>query len=87
MVSVADFVEKMRKSPHNIRYDDLFSCCRHIFGEPRQQGTSHAIFKTPWKDDPRVNIQRGQNGKAKSYQVKQVIKAIEKMASESEGDQ
>jgi hypothetical protein len=86
MVSSFDFIEKMRKSPQNIRYDDLFSCCQRFFGEPRQHGTSHAIFRTPWKDDPRVNIQCGKNGKAKPYQVKQVIKAIEKMLRESEGN-
>ncbi|MDR2945928.1 MAG: toxin HicA [Candidatus Adiutrix sp.] len=87
MVNIAGFVEKMRKSPQNIRYDDLFSFCCRMFGEPRQQGSSHAVFKTPWKDDPRVNIQRGKNGQAKAYQVKQVVRAVEKMAAESEGAQ
>jgi len=81
-----DFVEKIKRSPRNVKYDDLFSFCKRIFGEPRQQGTSHAIFKTPWKGDPRVNIQRGKNGKAKYYQVSQVIKAIEKALNESEVD-
>jgi hypothetical protein len=33
---------------------------------------------TPWQGDPRVNIQNN-NGKAKAYQVKQVLKAIERM--------
>lgn len=32
----------------------------------------------PWSGDPRINIQE-KNGKAKDYQVKQVIKAIEKL--------
>ncbi|MPY80723.1 MAG: toxin HicA [Actinophytocola sp.] len=46
------------------------------FGEPRQQGTSHAVFRTPWPGDPRVNIQN-HKGKAKPYQVRQVLKAID----------
>ncbi len=41
-------------------------------------GTSHAIFKTPWSGDPRINIQ-DDKGKAKSYQVRQVLFAIEKL--------
>jgi hypothetical protein len=38
---------------------------------------SHAVFKMPWPGDPRVNIQND-NGKAKPYQVRQVLKAIDK---------
>jgi hypothetical protein len=41
-------------------------------------GTSHAVFKTPWPGDPRVNIQ-GAKGKAKSYQVPQVLLAIDRL--------
>ena len=44
----------------------------------RQHGSSHCVFKTPWPGDPRVNIQN-QKGKAKPYQVRQVLLAIEKL--------
>lgn len=53
--------------------------CEHYFGAARQQGTSHRIYKTPWAGDPRVNIQKGEGGKAKPYQVKQVLAAIAKL--------
>ena len=43
-----------------------------------QGGTSHAIFKTPWVGDPRINIQ-DDKGKAKPYQVRQVLLAIQKL--------
>lgn len=52
--------------------------CDHYFGEPRQKGTSHRIYKTPWRGDPRINIQNDK-GKAKAYQVKQVLLAIERL--------
>ncbi len=55
-----------------------FAVCVDIFGEPRQRGTSHAVFKTPWPGDPRGNIQ-GEKGKAKAYQVRQVLAAIDKL--------
>jgi len=47
----------MRANPSNIRYDDLAKVCEHYFGPPRTTGGSHAVFKTPWPGDPRVNIQ------------------------------
>jgi hypothetical protein len=53
---------------------------------PRQQGTSHCVYKTPWSGDPRVNIQEGKGGKAKDYQVRQVIQAIDKMERISRDD-
>ena len=68
----------MRRSPRNVRFADLFKVCVEYFGEPRQHGSSHAIFKTPWPGDPRVNIQNDK-GKAKAYQVRQVLAAIDKL--------
>jgi len=51
-------------------------------GTARHKGTSHRIYKTPWSGDPRVNIQNSK-GKAKDYQVKQVLLAIERIEYES----
>jgi hypothetical protein len=51
-------VEQMRRSPQNVRFDDLAKICADLFGRPRQDGTSHKVYKTPWQGDPRVNIQR-----------------------------
>jgi len=67
----------MRSNARNVAYNDLFKVCEHYFGEPRQRGTSHAVFKMPWAGDPRVNIQNDK-GKAKPYQVRQVLAAIDK---------
>lgn len=68
----------MRESATNIAYNDLKKVCVHYFGASRQDGTSHAVFRTPWQGDPRVNIQND-HGKAKVYQVKQVLAAIDKL--------
>ena len=72
----------MRARPQNIRFADLSRVCNLYFGEPRQRGTSHCVYKTRWQGDPRVNIQNDK-GKAKAYQVKQVLKAIERLEYES----
>jgi hypothetical protein len=52
--------------------------CDHFFGKARQEKSSHRIYQTPWQGDPRINIQNDK-GKAKAYQVKQVLLAIEKL--------
>lgn len=69
---------QMREAPTNVAYSDLVKICDHHFGQPRQKGTSHAVYKTPWPGDPRVNIQND-HGKAKAYQVRQVVAAIDKL--------
>jgi hypothetical protein len=72
----------MRNAPQNTSDNDLLAVCIHFFGQPRQSGTSHAVFKTPWPGDPRVNIQRSRGGEAKPSQVRQVLKAIEQLNQE-----
>lgn len=78
MILEIKFVTKIRKNPQNVNFNDLVKVCDYYFGKPRQQGTSHRVYKTPWQGDPRVNIQE-KNGKAKVYQVKQVLTAIVKI--------
>ena len=78
MASVEKLLEQMRREPANVGFGDVKKVCRAYFGKPRQDGSSHAIFKTPWPGDPRVNIQNTK-GKAKPYQVRQVLQAIDKL--------
>ena len=75
----------LRQNPQNVAFADLKKVCDHYFGESRQSGSSHHVYRTPWPGDPRVNIQRGKDGKAKSYQVRQVLAAIEKLESLGNG--
>ena len=82
MGQVKDILKQLKQNPANIRFSDLCKVCEHYFGKARQSGSSHRIYKTPWKGDPRVNIQNSK-GKAKVYQVKQVLKAIERLEVEN----
>ena len=77
MTSVDKIVSGMRDNPKNVRYEDLNKVCEHYFGPPRTTGGSHAVFKTPWPGDPRVNIQNDKR-RTKPYQVRQVLAAIDK---------
>jgi hypothetical protein len=69
MSSILKTVDAMRRSPRSVRYADVFKVCEHFFGQARSSWTSHAVFKTPWAGDPRVNIQND-HGMAKEYQVR-----------------
>lgn len=69
---------QMNTNPKGVRFNELRKICEYFFGEPRQSGSSHCIFKTPWPGDPRVNIQNDK-GKAKAYPVRQVLQAIQKL--------
>ena len=82
MASVEDIVARMRRSAKGIRFTEACRVCDHYFGQPRQKGSSHRVYKTPWQGDPRVNIQNAK-GKAKAYQIRQILKAIERLDYES----
>lgn len=71
----------MRHHPAGVLFADLCKVCDHYFGQARQMSGSHRVYKTPWSGDPRVNIQN-HKGYAKVYQVKQVLKAIDRMEME-----
>jgi hypothetical protein len=73
-----DIIKQMKQNPKDVRFADLCKICDLYFGQARQKSSSHRIYKTPWQGDPRVNIQN-QKGKAKAYQVKQVLKAIDRL--------
>lgn len=65
MANTEKLLEQMRREPANVRYGDLMKVCVVYFGQPRQGGTSHAIFKTPWPGEPsRQHPERYGQGKA-----------------------
>jgi hypothetical protein len=78
VASIEEILTLMKRNPKGIRFNDLAKVCDQYFGEPRQAGSSHRVYKTPWQGDPRVNIQNAK-GKAKPYQVRQVLQAIARL--------
>jgi hypothetical protein len=78
MPQVKDILLQMKRNPKGVQFRDLCKVCDDYFGNARQSSSSHRIYKTPWQGDPRINIQN-YKGKAKAYQVKQVLLAIEKL--------
>ena len=84
MKRIQNILAAARDNPANVKYSELCRLCDHYFGKPRQKGTRHRVYKMPWPGDPRVNIQKKGN-KAKPYQVKQVINAVNKLEGSSYG--
>jgi hypothetical protein len=82
MAGIDRILEMMRANPKGIRFADLSKVCDHYFGQARQKGSSHRVYRMAWLGDPRVNIQN-ERGKAKAYQVRQVPKAIERLKNEA----
>ena len=81
MKNIHEKLKQFKNNPKDVKFVELCKVCEFYFGKPRQSGSSHKIYKTPWQGDPRVNIQN-YKGKAKAYQVKQVLKAIERLEIE-----
>ena len=78
MSKIDDIVAQMKRNPKDVRFIDLCKVCENYFVVPRKSASIHQIYKTPWQGNPRINIQN-HKGKAKAYQVKQVLLALEKL--------
>ena len=81
MTFVEEILAQMRRNPKGVRFKDLCKVCDQYFGEARQSGSSHRVYRTPWQGNPRVNIQNAK-GKAKPYQVRQVLQAIQRLEAD-----
>jgi hypothetical protein len=81
MVKIDDILVPMKRNPKDVRFTDLCKVCENFFGQPRKSAGNHRIYKTPWQGDLRIDIQNCK-GKAKAYQAKQVLLALEKLEVE-----
>lgn len=74
---IEDLLAEMRNNPAGVRFTDACKVVTAYFGAPRQNATSHKVWKMPWPGDPRVNMQEGDGGKAKKHQVQRAVNAID----------
>ena len=49
MPKIDHILAQMKQNPRDVRFKDLCKVCDHFFAEPRQSGSSHRIYKTPWQ--------------------------------------
>lgn len=91
MSNCAKLLAKAKGSPSNLRFNEvckLAECYGWVFC--RQEGTSHAVYMHPALGNSPgafMNFQE-RDGKAKAYQVRQLLNAIEYLAEiQSNGHQ
>jgi predicted RNA binding protein YcfA (HicA-like mRNA interferase family) len=72
----AKLLAAIRHNPNNVRFEDLLALLLALgFVEVRQAG-SHKQFKHPQHPEVHVTLQNSK-GKAKPYQVRQALEAID----------
>ncbi len=76
-MTIDEAIRELEGHETSTRFPRLVTITTFFFESPRIEG-SHHIFKTPWPGDPRINLQ-SQKGKAKPYQIRQVVKALRKL--------
>ncbi|MDQ6785585.1 MAG: toxin HicA [Acidobacteriota bacterium] len=76
--ATTEAIDELAQNSKQIRFSQLLTICEKFFGNYRING-SHHIFKTPWKGDPRINLQKSKGSFAKPYQVRQVLRALRKL--------
>lgn len=70
-------LEKARNNPEGMRFSDLVLLVESAGFTLRGSEGSHRLYVHP--DVPeRLNIQRGRDGKAKGYQVRQFLAVLDK---------
>jgi hypothetical protein len=80
---IDSILTSMRENPENVRFAEACKVADHFFGKPRQSGSSHCVWRMPWPGDPRANMQND-HGKAKRYQVEQLLAAIDRLLAQRE---
>jgi hypothetical protein len=82
MSQIEKILEMMRREPGNVSFNSSGRINRSKSWLTRGDANGTLVKTTPWPGDPRVNIQNAK-GKAKPYQVRQVLQAIEKLGNPS----
>lgn len=81
-------LEKARRAPNSLRYSDLCRLAEYFGWEfERQAGTSHRIYvnrRLSGRPGELLNFQN-RDGKAKPYQVRQLVSAIDELTGDPEG--
>lgn len=70
------FYKKIKNNQKNVNYGEVVSFLEWLGFDSKQRGTSHRTFKKLNLEEL-INIQE-KKGEVKPYQIKQVIKIVEK---------
>ena len=71
----------MRRQPASVRFRELEALVLSIGYKFDRQRGSHRIYRAPGL--PMINLQEAQSGKAKPYQVRQVLAIVDEHGIEA----
>jgi hypothetical protein len=74
MSQIEKLLEGARQNPEGVLFADAIRLAKHYFGEPRIKG-SHHIFVSD--TGLAANLQPRKDGKAKGYQIDQLLASID----------
>ena len=75
-------IRELEGNATNVRFTRLVTICTAFWGSPRVKG-GHHVFATGWAEPAILNVQND-DGKAKPYQVEQVLAALKRLQGEAE---
>ena len=78
-------IQKLLFSPKNVRFRDAVVCAKCFGFEIERINRSHRILIHP--DIPELVNLQNVKGKAKSYQIKQLLQLVEKYNLQMEGEE
>ena len=76
-MKVAKIWQAVLEESRNVRFDDLIRLARAFGFELRRVAGSHHILAHPAMPDL-LNLQPGSDGKAKPYQIRQLVALVER---------
>ncbi len=72
---------KARNNPADVRFSDLLGLVAALGWQPQRITGSHRMDEHPMGAE-RLNLQSRKDGKAKPYQTRQVLKAVDMLSEE-----
>ena len=69
----AKLLEKARRAPHRLRFEEALSLGRQLGFEKVRQVRGHRIYRHPVLSP--LNLQQGRDGHAKAWQVRRMLVA------------
>ena len=70
-------IEAVRRNPRDVRFADLVRLVEALGFVAERQVGSHRVFVHADPAVPFINLQEGKSGKAKPYQVEQVLAIVD----------
>lgn len=84
MPNCSKLLKKARRSASNLRFEEACQLAECYGFEFAHGGGSHRVYKVPGVMEI-MNLQRLKDGKAKDYQVKQLLGLIDRLEQEDKG--